>query len=430
MTSARSRKLFGARLREIRHSRGYTLEQVCTLTGDHVTKNHLSEIESGKCVPRLDTLRPLVDVLEADIEEIYLSYIAIKPTKSSLMTIISMGLEKHQKKLVFKASDVLCRLAKTSSDPYHLAFSLYVRQLLRSTPSNKTIGIIAKLLLQNKRQSIFSFLEIAYHQAKLVNSLSVFRLLMDLIINKIAFDDGKMVKIWYWYAQSLYFNQMYIKALKYCELAYQKLSHVADVTLKSYILLRLGNILLQLKAYSDSLDCYKECIAILGDDLTNPNVLGSYCNIGRIHLLQQEFEKSRYYYKKVVSLSEDKSLVKLNALSDWCFAEIKLRNCQAAKRLLEESEIILHSLNTVANRYLLTAEHAFYHRNKALILSYEGDGAGAKEHLFKAIEFMEKSHLKDEIINLVFLFIEFLEKHTTMISEADIQRILLLQGQL
>ena len=65
LTRARRRPLVGAQIRRLRRERGLTLAQISALTG--LNRGYLSQIETDKVSPSLETLAALADALQVPI---------------------------------------------------------------------------------------------------------------------------------------------------------------------------------------------------------------------------------------------------------------------------------------------------------------------------------------------------------------------------
>ncbi len=69
----------GARVRELRRNRGWTLEELAHAAGVHAT--HLSAVERGKRNPTIGVLAKLADALEVEIASLFGTPSAV-PAKS------------------------------------------------------------------------------------------------------------------------------------------------------------------------------------------------------------------------------------------------------------------------------------------------------------------------------------------------------------
>ena len=59
----------GARIKELRHKKGYTQEKFAEAIG--VAPRHISRIENGINTPSIETLAKIADILDVEIKELY-----------------------------------------------------------------------------------------------------------------------------------------------------------------------------------------------------------------------------------------------------------------------------------------------------------------------------------------------------------------------
>ena len=96
-----TRKLLGARIKEVRKSKGLSQEQLSEKIG--IDPKHLSRIEVGKSYPSINTLQKIAHELEVEIKDLfeYMHHMKNKELIEALNKLIKEANEDNLR-LIFK----------------------------------------------------------------------------------------------------------------------------------------------------------------------------------------------------------------------------------------------------------------------------------------------------------------------------------------
>lgn len=94
-------ELFGARIRELRKSRGLSQEQLAEVIG--IDQKHMSRIELGKSYPSLDRLARIAEALHVSLHNIFeFDHLEKEGVRVELIEEMLRELDENDQQIIFR----------------------------------------------------------------------------------------------------------------------------------------------------------------------------------------------------------------------------------------------------------------------------------------------------------------------------------------
>ncbi|MBO8163595.1 MAG: hypothetical protein H0Z34_07785 [Brevibacillus sp.] len=298
--------------------------------------------------------------------------------------------------------------------------SFWQEQMLsRSFHWQRKVDFLCACLASLAGDAFVRAIENAYLHSKQEQS---FPLLFDVLkqsLQRLDAQPDKLFWLWYFYSSAKYYEKDFeegytssLQALKYSE-------HTDETSL-SHLLIRHGNLCLQLKKYNEALFSYLKGYNLL-ENATDSFSLACKVNIGRTYFKLYDYENARKYWEEVLAQTSVDDAIRINLLTDFTFLELTRGDFHRGRALYYETDRLLSHL-TKKEKESYAIEAILHERNGALLWYPKRPKRALKQMLACAYK-MINSPLKDEIFETVYLMIVLLTKYGNIFDEDDLQKL-------
>ncbi|UFJ41404.1 hypothetical protein LOK74_02375 [Brevibacillus humidisoli] len=356
------------------------------------------------------------------------SRIAAAADKRALLQLAAQGAERDDLSHAAKVMNAYFKLVKNSQAstlPEDLFIGVYLLSLWQERvqqqhPSlQRKADFLCRCLESLSAQVFAQVIEQIYQYSKQHQTFVLMFAVLDRAVERFQGQREKLFRLWAKNSSAWYYMKDYQKGYESSLNALQYCDH-ADETSLSHLLIRHGNLCLQLKKYKEALFSYLKGYNLL-DHKTNSFSLACKVNIGRTYFKLYDYENARGHWEEVLAHTSADDAIRINLLTDFAFLELTKGDYTRGRALYYETERLLSRL-TESEREAYAIEAILHQRNGALLL-YPRDPRLALKQMLESAYKMITSPLKDEIFETVYLMVVFLAKYGNICDEDDLRKL-------
>lgn len=280
----------------------------------------------------------------------------------------------------------------------------------------RKIDFLCGCLEQLSVASFARVLKQIYQYSKQYRSFVLLFALLERAVERFADRPENLFQLWAQESLAHSYVQDYWKGYG-SSLQALKYGDYADVESYAHVLVRHGNLCLQLKRYREALFSFMKGYHLREQ---SDDVFSLVCkvNIGRAYLKLCDYKNARKQWEEVLVHSSASDEIRIHLLTDLTFLELTRGDFARGVELYYETDRMLSQLPQ-EKKEAYAIEAILHERNGALIRYAAQPEAGMKQLLACAYK-MTDLPLKDEIFEIVYLIVVLHNRYGNSLNEEEL----------
>ncbi|GEC89535.1 helix-turn-helix domain-containing protein [Brevibacillus brevis] len=388
------RKYFGELLRELRHTKKWSQEDLAEVLD--VSRQTIANTERGQNVPKVRFVEHVFRLFES--VEIVKAYAAIQDDKRELIALANFVAEVDYSVAKQIMKKVIRGSLKTNDFetmfPAMFQIVMWDMKIKKKVNPKKSSWLIR--IAENLGPDPDLFIELTdelYAISGSSKNYEAFITITEAIKDKVYLDNRKLSYMLGHQANAYYYTGDEHKA-------YKKMSKAIEVMNGEvykhthFIYHKHAMICLQKFNYDEALECELKCLEIL--EPTSDFLKFINAGLARLYYMTGRYEDAQIYWESAFKRLGKNDPERTHSLNDIIMMEIRLGNLESARVKIKECDEILKLARKSDWRHY-DDEDMLLRRNKVMLKAVE-TGEYVTREVDNILQELEKSHLKDELL--------------------------------
>jgi len=392
-----------------RLSKGLTQEELIQKihgeSGLMFNSSHYSDIESGRVLPRIETLEIIIKPLEIEYEEIKETYLTNVDDRKVLDELVAKHCRSGDYAFARRVVGKLIKMVKNeyitaAKRPPRLTYKVYfllsIAHQINVQHRDRMIQYITGSLKAMTKKQSSQLIERMFEFSKDNELYGPFVDVIGPIIDNLNYHTNEMFTCYYQLAMAYFHSnrpvECIIEAVKANKLI---AAATVDETLKGSLLWMMGLSYYQLQMYDKARDFFIASLAHYKSDSSHVQLCRHY--IGLAHFRLGDFPTARQYFELVLNQLPDNDHTRRRSLKTYCHLELRFGNKEHGMELLNKLNRYYDSAKVRSECEICLA---YYYWNKALPLMQQHEFKPALDLLLRAMKIFDKSPDKGNIQKL------------------------------